>query len=143
MGNSTTERLESCPYARFLLIDPPPLAELGSRYANVPACFGPAGMAKDGKLVIHSHSDQSRPLVAVEPGWRAMESITMVPRPLISFAASGEIAPPFAFMVTDVCLYSQGADGSLEQSDILFLRRSRRRSRLPRVQGGSRERAEA
>ena len=114
------------------------LAELESRRGNVPTCFGPAGMAKDGKLVIHSHSDQSRPLVAVEPGWRAMVS-----RPLISFAASGEIAPPFAFMVTDVCSYSQGADGSLEQSGMLFLRRSRRRSRLPRVQGGSRERAEA
>lgn len=30
------------------------------------------------------------------------------------------------FMIADVCSYSQGADGSLEQSDMLFLRRSRR-----------------
>ena len=37
MGNSTTERLESCPYARFLLIDPPPLGPCGSRGVGVAA----------------------------------------------------------------------------------------------------------
>ena len=181
-GTWTTECLGICPDARYLLIDPLPsnravLAEMESRYANVTAWFGAAG-PEDGELVIHSHSDQSSPLVAVEAGWRATESITVPVRTLDSFVASGEIAPPQlikadvqgyelevlrgasealasadavllevsfrelyelqplahevvaflgerGFMIADVCSYSQGADGSLEQSDMLFLRRSR------------------
>jgi len=182
-GTWTTECLGICPDARYLLIDPLPsnraaLAELESRHANVTAWFGAAG-AKDGELVIHSHADQSSPLVAVEPEWRATESITVPVRTIDSFVASGEIAPPQlikadvqgyelevlrgatealasadavllevsfrelyegqplahelisflgdrGFKIADVCTYAQGADGGLEQSDMLFLRRTRR-----------------
>jgi FkbM family methyltransferase len=182
-GTWTTDCLQVCPDARYLLIDPLPsnraaLADLASRHTNVTAWFGAAG-ARDGELVIHSHADQSSPLIAVDEAWRAMESITVPVRTIDSFVASGEIAPPQlikadvqgyelevlrgatealasadavllevsfrelyegqplaheliaflgdrGFMIADVCSYSQGADGSLEQSDMLFLRRSRR-----------------
>jgi FkbM family methyltransferase len=182
-GTWTTECLGICPDARYLLIDPLPsnraaLAELESRHANVTAWFGAAG-AKDGELVIHSHADQSSPLVAVEPEWRATESITVPVRTIDSFVASGEIAPPQlikadvqgyelevlrgasealasaeavllevsfrelydgqplaheliaflgdrGFRIADVCSYAQGADGSLEQSDMLFFKSNRR-----------------
>jgi FkbM family methyltransferase len=182
-GTWTVECLGICPDARYLLIDPLPsnraaLEDLESRHANVTAWFGAAG-AKGGELVIHSHADQSSPLVAVDPGWRATESITVPVRTIDSFVASGEIAPPQlikadvqgyelevlrgatealatadavllevsfrelyagqplaheliaflgdrGFRIADVCTYAQGADGSLEQSDMLFLRSNRR-----------------
>lgn len=182
-GTWTTECMTVFPEARYFLIDPLPanraaLAELASRHPNVAAWFGAAGAA-NGELTIHSHADQSSPLVAVEPEWRATESVTVPMRTLDSFVASGEIAPPQlikadvqgyelevlrgasetlasadavllevsfrelyegqplaheviaflgdrGFLIADVCSYAQGADGSLEQSDMLFLKRSRR-----------------
>lgn len=182
-GTWTRECLGICPDASYLLIDPLPsnpgvLAELASRHATVSTWFGAAG-ARAGELVIHIHADQSSPLVAVEPGWRATESITVPVRTLDSFIASGAIAPPQlikadvqgyemevlrgaseapaaadvvllevsfrelyegqplaheliaflsdrGFRIADVCTYAQGADGSLEQSDMLLHRRPRR-----------------
>jgi len=182
-GTWTTECMKVFPDAQYFLIDPLPanraaLAELASRHASVTPWFGAAG-AHDGELVVHSHADQSSPLVAVEPEWRATESITVPMRTLDSFVSSGEIAPPQlikadvqgyelevlrgasetlasadavllevsfrelyegqplaheviaflgdrGFLIADMCSYAQGADGSLEQSDMLFLKRSRR-----------------
>lgn len=182
-GTWTTECMRVFPDADYFLIDPLPanraaLAVLASRHPNVAAWFGAAGAAK-GELTIHSHADQSSPLVAVKPEWRATESVTVPMRTLDSFVASGEIAPPQlvkadvqgyelevlrgasetlasadavllevsfkelyegqplaheviaflgdrGFAIADVCSYAQGTDGGLEQSDMLFLRRSRR-----------------
>lgn len=178
-GTWTAECLRVCPDSRYLLIDPlsanrAALMDLASRHTNVTAWFGAAG-ATEGELVIHSHADQSSPLIAVDEAWRATESITVPVRTLDSFVASGEIAPPQlikvdvqgyelevlrgatealgsadavllevsfrelyegqplaheviaflgdrGFRIADVCSYAQAADGSLEQSDMLFLR---------------------
>lgn len=169
-----------CPDVHYLLINPLPsnraaLLDLASRQSNVAAWFGAAG-AENGELVIHTHSDQSSPLVAVETSWRGTESIVVPVRTLDSFLGSGEIAPPQFiktdvqgyelevlrgaskalastdavllevsfrelyerqplaheviaylgardFAIADVCTYAQSADGSLEQSDLLFLRK--------------------
>lgn len=180
MGTWTTECMMLFPDARYLLIDPLPsnraaLLALAARKSNVTPWFGAAG-AENGELVIHSHADQSSPLVAVKESWRGTESIVVPVRTLDSFLASGEIAQPQlikadvqgyelevlrgaseslastdavllevsfrelyerqplahdvisylstrGFVIADVCSYAQGADGSLEQSDLLFLRK--------------------
>jgi len=127
-GTWTVECLQVCPDARYLLIDPLPsnraaLLDLQSQHANVTAWFGAAG-AKDGELVIHSHADQSSPLVAVEPGWRAKESITVPVRTIDSFVTSGEIAPP-QFIKADVQGYElevlRGASSALTTADAVLL----------------------
>jgi len=127
-GTWTSECLGICPDARYFLIDPLPsnratLAELESRHANVSVWFGAAG-AKGGELVIHSHADQSSPLVAVEPGWRATESITVPVRTIDSFVASGEIAPP-QLIKADVQGYElevlRGATEALASADAVLL----------------------
>jgi len=179
-GTWTTECMNVCPDAQYLLIDPlpsnrPALRELCSRHPNVSAWFGAAG-SENGELAIHSHADQSSPLVAVEKSWRSTESIVVPVRTLDSFLGSGEITPPQFikadvqgyelevlrgasealtstdavllevsfrelyerqplaheviaylgtrdFVIADVCTYAQAADGSLEQADLLFLRK--------------------
>ncbi len=127
-GTWTLECRTLFPQARSLMVDPLPenraaLTELSARMPGLTTWSGALG-ARSGELLLHRHADQSSPLRAVVPEWRAAETITVSMRTLDSFVESGEIQAP-QLLKADVQGYElevvRGAEAVLRSLDAVLL----------------------